>query len=729
MKRFLYSSAIAAVARLRLLRYSLPAVLTAGCLCAFGGEAYFTGFENFTTGDDKIIGTESWVGSYAGAKLHAVLSEAEHGVVGIGNAAVIGGYATTITKTANGSSVYVAKAVNLDPVALNEEVATFSVVFGIKDSTGGVTAKRDNFEFLIYNQSNVLLAGVQFDNSTMDTSTGSPRRLIYRLSWNAATSSYQYVLTGYNFLPAALETLTFRINYNTNVWTASLSDVPIFENIPFHTGTATRNLGSVMARMVVSSTTASTISPGDNYMLFDDYTVRTDALTPVIGIEQPAGTALASGSGTLNFGSSLLGSPVPLTVTIKNEGEAPLTGLGFKLDGTNAAEFSFSAAPAAPIAVGGSATFDVTFTPSGTGSRVAALHVASNDPFTNPFDISLAGTGLGVPEIAVEQPAGTGLTDGAPGAGFGNIALGANASKTFTIKNTGTADLTGLAVAADGANAADFTVTASPASSLPPGGNTTFTVRFKPAAAGSRTAAIHIASNDANENPFDVTLTGTGIGNPEIEVRQPSGTNLTDGVSSKSFGSVAVKSKVAKTFTIRNTGTAILKNLAITKNGKHAKNFTVTKPLATSLSPGASTTFKVTFKPSAKGTRKAAIHVASDDGNENPFDIALTGKGVAAKSSASPVDSNTSAKSADKVVSFASTIRISDGKYACITIPRIADGEPGQESVEVSSNLVDWFSGPSHTKVLKDTAEVLKVRDKSPVEPGNKRFIRLKNRP
>jgi hypothetical protein len=379
--------------------------------------------------------------------------------------------------------------------------------------------------------------------------------------------------------------------------------------------------------------------------------------------------------------------------------------------------------------VGGSATFDVTFTPSGTGSREAVLHIASNDPFTNPFDINLAGTGLGVPEIAVEQPAGTDLTDGAPAAGFGNIVLGADASRTFTINNTGTADLTGLAVAADGTNAAEFTVTANPASSVAPGGNTTFTVRFKPGAAGVRNAAIHIASNDANENPFDITLTGTGIGIPEIEVRQPAGTNLTDNVSSKSFGSVVVKSKVTKTFTIRNTGTATLKSLAITKNGKHAKNFTVTKPLKTSLSPGTSTTFKVTFKPSAKGTRKAAIHIASNDGNENPFDIALTGKGVAAKSSASPAGSNTSVKSANKVVSLASTIRVHDRKYACITIPRDANGEPGQESVEVSSNLVDWFSGPNHTKVLKDTAELLKVRDKTPMEPGNKRFIRLKQRP
>jgi hypothetical protein len=253
MTPFLFSSASgalpAAIQRFRMRCHSIPALLMLGCACALGGEAYFTGFENFTAGNDTIIGTDSWTGSYAGKLLHGVMSEAEHGVVGIGNAAFVGGYATTIAKTASGSSVYVAKAVNLDPVALNEEVVTFSVVFGIKDSTG---SKRDNFEFLIYNQSNVLLAGVQFDNSTLDTSTGKPRRLIYRLSWNASANSLKYELTSFNFLPAALETLKFKINYRTNVWTASMSDVPIFEDIPFYTGTATKNLGMVMARMVVS---------------------------------------------------------------------------------------------------------------------------------------------------------------------------------------------------------------------------------------------------------------------------------------------------------------------------------------------------------------------------------------------------------------------------------------------------------------------------------------------
>jgi len=44
-----------------------------------------------------------------------------------------------------------------------------------------------------------------------------------------------------------------------------------------------------------------------------------------------------------------------------------------------------------------------------------------------------------------------------------------------------------------------------------PNGSTTFTVRFTPAAAGSRGAVIHIANNDGDENPFDIGLSGSGI--------------------------------------------------------------------------------------------------------------------------------------------------------------------------------------------------------------------------
>jgi hypothetical protein len=41
--------------------------------------------------------------------------------------------------------------------------------------------------------------------------------------------------------------------------------------------------------------------------------------------------------------------------------------------------------------------------------------------------------------------------------------------------------------------------------------STTFTVQFSPASPGVKTATLHIANNEADEDPFDIILTGTGL--------------------------------------------------------------------------------------------------------------------------------------------------------------------------------------------------------------------------
>ncbi|MCX6875624.1 MAG: SUMF1/EgtB/PvdO family nonheme iron enzyme [Verrucomicrobia bacterium] len=220
----------------------------------------------------------------------------------------------------------------------------------------------------------------------------------------------------------------------------------------------------------------------------------------------------------------------------------------------------------------------------------------------------------------MEQPVGTNIADG------GTKDFGSSSRVTFTIRNTGTANLTGLTITKDGTNAADFTVTANPVAPVSgPSGTTTFTVAFTPTAVGVRSAAIHIANNDSDENPFDITLTGTGIA-PEITVAQPPGTNLADG-GSKVFGTAAVGLSTSLTFTVSNTGSDNLSGLALSRNGANAADFTVGALGASTLAPGTSTTFTVTFAPGAVGWRNAAIHLASNDADENPFDIALSGLG------------------------------------------------------------------------------------------------------
>ncbi len=126
----------------------------------------------------------------------------------------------------------------------------------------------------------------------------------------------------------------------------------------------------------------------------------------------------------------------------------------------------------------------------------------------------ISASGGTQPEIVVEQPANAPLADALSTTDFGSVNLGSSMDQTYTIRNTGSADLTGLAVTVDGPHAADFSVVSTPAPAIATTGSTVFTVRFAPSAPGVRHAAIHIYSNDADEIPFDIAVTGSGQFNP-----------------------------------------------------------------------------------------------------------------------------------------------------------------------------------------------------------------------
>ncbi len=115
------------------------------------------------------------------------------------------------------------------------------------------------------------------------------------------------------------------------------------------------------------------------------------------------------------------------------------------------------------------------------------------------------------PDLSMDQPAGFTLTDGGSTVDFGHSLVGVGTSRVFTVRNTGNATLSALAISRDGANAGDFTLGAPGATTLAAGASTTFTVTFSPAAAGSRSATLHVAGNVTGPAiPFDVNLNGTG---------------------------------------------------------------------------------------------------------------------------------------------------------------------------------------------------------------------------
>lgn len=115
---------------------------------------------------------------------------------------------------------------------------------------------------------------------------------------------------------------------------------------------------------------------------------------------------------------------------------------------------------------------------------------------------------------------------------------------------------------------------------------------------------------------------------PDISVTQTPGGALADNSGKVNFGTVKVKKRsAAKVFTVRNDGSDPLGGLSVKSTGADSKEFLVTPLPVSTLAPGGSATFKVTYKPKAKGSSKAKVQVLSNDPNENPFDINVTGKG------------------------------------------------------------------------------------------------------
>lgn len=336
---------------------------------------------------------------------------------------------------------------------------------------------------------------------------------------------------------------------------------------------------------------------------------------PEISLEV-SGRDLVDG-GNFGFGTDQ-GDSRTVVFTIRNKGSAPLTNLAASLDGLNASEYTVFGPSVTTLAPNATTTFNVKFTPTGPGGRPAALHITSNDGDENPYDIHFRE-----PKIQVELASGALLVKGTGVIDFGNLAGGPSNTVTLRIRNVGNSDLKELSVVTSGVDAADYTIGPLGATTLAPNAFTTFTVTLDSASQKTHLATLDILSNDEGASPFRLTLKA-----PEFTVERPVGANIADG-STTDFGTINTANSSTFTFTVKNKGSSSLTNLSATIDGANPLDFTLTGPAVTTLAPNATSTFTVKFAPLATGARGAALHLVNNDVDENAFDIALQGFGMA----------------------------------------------------------------------------------------------------
>ena len=125
----------------------------------------------------------------------------------------------------------------------------------------------------------------------------------------------------------------------------------------------------------------------------------------------------------------------------------------------------------------------------------------------------------------------------------------------------------------------------------------------------------------------DIRLTQSGP--PEIEIEDGDQVDLVSGAALVDGGSVPVGSSGSPmNLTISNSGLGELTGLAVSKSGAQASDFVLSPLGVSSLAPGESAQFSVSFSPTGARARTAAIQVTSNDSDEGVFSIQLTGIGL-----------------------------------------------------------------------------------------------------
>ncbi len=531
-------------------------------------------------------------------------------------------------------------------------------------------------------------------------------------------------------------------------------------------------LNSQVSYTLQAGTLYFAVTTGYRSLSTGDYTLNLQgpgsfSERPILAVEQPAGSGLASGA-SVYYDNVPVSATDSKTFALKNLGDGQLTVLSVTLDGADANQFNLpSPLVNQVINPSGSFNFAAEFKPTSSGRKTATLHINSNDPLHISYDIILSGNGL--PDIVVEQPVGVALSAGVSSLNFGALTTGGTTTLSLIVRNIGSSPLSALAASVTGAAAGDFTLSSLGATTLLPAASTTFNVNFSPGALGARAATLHIASNEATKNPFDVSLSGignatsefasttvgrpswnrpsangnavpvsisgvlapydtigftvtnsgtytltstatnptgwdtylflystafdataplnqvligddddagnynsqfsytlqagityyavvtaygtnqagdytlriSGPGNvnvvPNMAVIDQLGVGIPDGGNSY-MPSVAVGGSTSSTYTIRNYGYTDLTGLGMTLDGADAGAFSITtQPTAPVTGPNGSTTFVITFSPTSAGTKRAALHITSNDPNKTPFDILLTGSGTPAIAVEQPV--------------------------------------------------------------------------------------------
>ena len=209
-----------------------------------------------TTAD--LAGQNNWVAAGTGG--NGILTNT---LPGQGQQAYVG----FTPPTAPDDFVALFRPLNFTPLQSGLPIVRFTVLMNLNDST---TGGRDSFRWSVYTTNATRLFTLDFDNELLT--------ICYQLEAGA-----NFINTGYTFANNATYRLEIILNFQRNRWSAYLGETEIVTLQPITTQNTPLTLGDIDAVYFVHDPT----KPGNNYMIFDDYTVAAEAIANTAPFLQP----------------------------------------------------------------------------------------------------------------------------------------------------------------------------------------------------------------------------------------------------------------------------------------------------------------------------------------------------------------------------------------------------------------------------------------------------------
>lgn len=350
-----------------------------------------------------------------------------------------------------------------------------------------------------------------------------------------------------------------------------------------------------------------------------------------IRVERMAGMPILSG-GTDDLGTIPGGTQLVATYTVHNDGQRPLMVMSSTIALANVTNVTvMPMGPDVTVAPAGSATIAFGLNVPVQGAFSADVSVATNDPrLPGAYTMTVSGIGAFDPDIALTLADGTATPSGSA-QDLGQVQLGGAVTIDMIIANTGGLDLnlTGTPVVdlASQVNLSAATVSSVP-STLAADATASFTITLTPAARGAFSTQVVVASNDPDENPYTIDISGMAM---EADIAISRGGTAVASGATDDLGMIEVNAAQTLTYTIANAGNQDLGlsgTPAVTLNGVPANvDATVTTQPGATIAAGMSSDAVVTVTATGEGAFSFDMTVASNDPDTPTYTVTVSGTG------------------------------------------------------------------------------------------------------